>query len=702
MNQSMNVYQPDIRKTLVVFGCHADDAESMAGGLIARHTRAGGKAIIIHQLGKPQPPAPDSRAHRAAQILGAEVAFFKTDVFDVTEEGVNALHEALEPFRPALFVALWPLDMHPHHSAAGFLWYRACLDVIGGGDSKLRDGNQLWFGELNPGVNCRSFKPDVWIDIADVADAKWRAMGVYTKDWDGSAEGGIKGWGWFGENQVTVEKFRGYECGCPRAEAFLAYGGWDESPLDRPWGTPMFPGRKPEKNWWEGKATFSKVHGEYKLYCLPVKNGPATNQQPPAELYLETGEQGHGVGIIGCGARGRLNFGRELARAARSTGLRIAALCDRNPERMKEAREQIGALCHQQEIPFAPVLHARAQDLIADDRVDLIIITSPTYLHREHAVAALRSGKKVYCDKPLAHTAEDAVAIVEEEQSTRNPMILGFTRRYEHAWRKAYSLLREGVIGDLIMLQIRDVIPFWPFFQKWHRRREWSGDALNDKASHLCDVFNWFVGDRAVKVNGFGGQRVFHPDPQAPARCSECNRDCPYRCAKEAATPEHLVIFGPSWQAETEIQHRIDTCVFQPGADIYDHASIHFAYRNGVIAALFYCIATPGSPDQETLELVGTRGRLILYRHRGILDVVSDYGKKHEEIDCRPAEFETGGHFGADSELVRELRRFCAGSPPLVTSREGLEATRMISAALRSLDNGGETVRMEEVPDVSL
>ena len=269
----MNVYVPDPSKALVVFGCHADDAECMAGGLVARHTDAGGNAVIVHMWNKPHPPTPEHKAHRAAAILGAEAAYFNTDGFDVTERAVDTLHEALEEFRPAVFVCLWPLDMHPVHSAFAFLCYRACVEVIGGGDTKLRKGDQLWFGELNPGVNCRSFHPDIWVDITEAASRKWQAMGCYVKDSDGTAEGGIKGWGWFGENQVTVEKFRGYECGCERAEAFVAYGGWDESPLDRPWGVPMFAGRQLDRPWYEGKETFNKVHGEYRFFRFSA--GPA-------------------------------------------------------------------------------------------------------------------------------------------------------------------------------------------------------------------------------------------------------------------------------------------------------------------------------------------------------------------------------------------------------------------------------------------
>jgi hypothetical protein len=67
-------------------------------------------------------------------------------------------------------------------------------------------------------------------------------------------------------------------------------------------------------------------------------------------------------------------------------------------------------------------------------------------------------------------------------------------------------------------------------------------------------------------------------------------------------------------------------------------------------------------------------------------------------LDCRDEGF-GGSHFGADAALIQELRRFCDGAPPTVSAHEGLEATRMVAAALRSMDGGGVTVEMDEIPD---
>ena len=144
-----------------------------------------------------------------------------------------------------------------------------------------------------------------------------------------------------------------------------------------------------------------------------------------------------------------------------------------------------------------------------------------------------------------------------------------------------------------------------------------------------------------------------------------------------------------------------DVCAYAPGADLYHNGSIHFSYGSGVIASYFYSIFGPHAQDEETIELVGTKGRMILTRHTGTLDIVSEYGREHCVLDCRD-EHSGGTHFGADIELIMELRRFCDGAPPLVSAHSGLEATRMVMAAFKSMDGNGLTVQMAEIPDASM
>jgi predicted dehydrogenase len=343
---------------------------------------------------------------------------------------------------------------------------------------------------------------------------------------------------------------------------------------------------------------------------------------------------------------------------------------------------------------------------VKDPAVDVVMICTPQYAHKDPALAALRAGKKVSLDKPLAHDLTDALEIHRARLQSGTEIMMSFTRRFEGPWVKAFRMITEkGIIGAVRMILVRNVIPYHTYFHTWHRKLAWSGGALADKMSHILDVFNWFTGDVPLRVSAFGGQAVFAPDPDAPERCSACRRDCPYRVADMQgmhtggrSRPDEMNEVDDSRLAETDILKRHDTCVWYPGADINDHGLVSIEYRNGVKASLFWALFGPDADDQETMEVVGDRGRIVLVRHRGTIDVVTDYGSRHELLDERAEAFDST-HFGADDQFIRELDRFCKGARPAVTSAEGLLATRMVEAAHRSINGHGTCVNMEEIPD---
>jgi len=262
-----------------------------------------------------------------------------------------------------------------------------------------------------------------------------------------------------------------------------------------------------------------------------------------------------GVGIIGTGERGCFILGARLAELAAETGFRLEALCDVLPNRLQEASSFLIDSFAKAGEDVHPALYTDYRDLIADERVDFIVITTHTYTHREIAVAALESGKRVYLDKPISVTLEDAKAIIDAERRTGNMLIMGFTRRYEQSWQTARELLLAGEIGTLQMLQIRSLIPYTRYFQLWHRRKQWSGGALNDKSSHHFDVMNWMTGSSPVRLTAMGGRSsIFAPDPNAPPYCAVCTRDCPYRrkpSSGESREGGHILRY-PSWSEATE------------------------------------------------------------------------------------------------------------------------------------------------------
>ncbi|MFP4510869.1 MAG: Gfo/Idh/MocA family protein [Spirochaetaceae bacterium] len=402
-----------------------------------------------------------------------------------------------------------------------------------------------------------------------------------------------------------------------------------------------------------------------------------------------------GVGIIGVGDRGCFVLGARIREIQEETGLEIRAICDRNPARLEDA-ERFLSTAGDSELTHPIRTYTDYRHLIDDASVDLVLVTTHTHMHRDPTVYALQSGKKVYLDKPISVEIDDAEAIQAAERQTGNALVMGFTRRYEYSWRTARRLLKGGAIGDLHMMQIRSVIPYTRYLQMWHRERRFSGGALNDKSSHHLDVFNWMADSSCVRLGAFGGRSgIFKPDPTAPTHCAVCDRDCPYRREAGSAWSKEgaQVLEYPSWANAQSVVDRADTCVYAPGSDIEDHVIATYEYDNGVKASLFWSIFGPPGEDQETLELVGSKGRLLLTRSTGAIQLISDYGKTTKTIDARGPDFESS-HYGADLELVRTLRRFCDGGDVPAGSEEGIESLRMIHATVRSVSAGGAVQTM--------
>lgn len=416
--------------------------------------------------------------------------------------------------------------------------------------------------------------------------------------------------------------------------------------------------------------------------------------------------------VIGAGERGVYVLGARTTELWKETGITIRALCDTNPDRLAEGKTYLESCYAESGLGLIIETEADYRRIVDRDDIDVVFVTNYTSAHREPTIAALMAGKRVYLDKPMATSLDDAQAMLDAETESGQSIIMGFTRRYEHTWRTLVGLLREGRIGTLQTILLRSVIPYARYLQRWHRSQELSGGALNDKVSHYFDVLNWIAESRPVSLNANGGRSsVFEPDPTAPRRCRDCGRHCPYRALPSAQVPEIGSVYRldpdyrrqdagiftrPSWSLAEVEDAQIDNCVFTGDADIIDHALITVGYENGVKASLFWNIFGPSAEDEESIELVGSSGRMRLTRITGEIDIISDYGESHETMDARGTYFNSS-HFGADVELLHAVRDHFFGSEPVADTTDGYEALRMVLATKESIRRDGSRVTLTAV-----
>lgn len=209
------------------------------------------------------------------------------------------------------------------------------------------------------------------------------------------------------------------------------------------------------------------------------------------------------VGLIGLGAIGRVHYGCWR----QSTKARLVAVSARDPKKLAgDWRGQdfnIGAQAQENVDLSDLATYPRAEDLIADPRVELVDICTTTPLHAPLAIAALRAGKHVLCEKPMALSLAECRAMEEEALAAGKFLMIGHCLRFWPQYVRAHELLTSGEFGRPIYASLHrsSAAPSWSG-SGWFMQKEQSGGVL-DLHIHDIDVALWWFG-RPQKITSSG------------------------------------------------------------------------------------------------------------------------------------------------------------------------------------------------------
>lgn len=213
-----------------------------------------------------------------------------------------------------------------------------------------------------------------------------------------------------------------------------------------------------------------------------------------------SGPQTLGVGMVGYAFMGRAHS-NAWRTVAHQEGValepRMVAVCGRDAAATGAAARRLGW------DGFETDWHA----LIARDDVDLIDICTPGATHAPIAIEALRAGKHVLCEKPLANTVEEAQEMVRAAEGARGSIaMVGFNYRRIPALALARQLVEAGTLGRLRQVRavyLQDWLVDSAFPMTWRLRREQAGSgALGDLGAHIVDLVQYLTGERVAEVAG--------------------------------------------------------------------------------------------------------------------------------------------------------------------------------------------------------
>lgn len=183
------------------------------------------------------------------------------------------------------------------------------------------------------------------------------------------------------------------------------------------------------------------------------------------------------LGVIGTGAIGQEHI-RRCTKVLQ--GATVVAVSDINLEGVKAALARLGLQAE---------VYANGYDVVNSPDVDAVLVTSWDPTHEEFTLAAIAAGKPVFCEKPLAMTAEGCRRVVDAEMKFGKRLVqVGFMRPYDVGYRALKKVIAEGQIGEPLMLHCAHRNPTVP--------ESYTTDmAITSTLIHELDVLRWLTND---------------------------------------------------------------------------------------------------------------------------------------------------------------------------------------------------------------
>lgn len=182
--------------------------------------------------------------------------------------------------------------------------------------------------------------------------------------------------------------------------------------------------------------------------------------------------------VVGLGWMGRI----RVAALGNSGAARLVAACDLDPEAAAS-------------LPEGVRFSTEATEIVTSGDVDAVFVSTPDGLHKEPVIAALRAGKYVFCEKPVATTLADADEMVNADPGGR--LVVGHSLRADSRYLAVHRQASTGVLGPAVHTITRRN---WPVSEG--RRQQRQTTLALYLAVHDFDMLQWIVGSPIVEVSG--------------------------------------------------------------------------------------------------------------------------------------------------------------------------------------------------------
>lgn len=374
------------------------------------------------------------------------------------------------------------------------------------------------------------------------------------------------------------------------------------------------------------------------------------------------------VGIIGTGGRSLAYLNMYFS--DKENNIFVKALCDIDRNKLENYKKKY--------FPTDPLLiYTDYKELLENEEIDTVLICTPDTTHKEISIAAMRKGRHILLEKPIATTLEDSRAIYLESLKHDKVVRLGFVLRYTQLYGKIKELVSSGALGRIITVDAKEMLDSrhaGSFYRRWHRFKANNGGLLNAKCSHDLDLLNWIIGAEPLYVSAFGGRSFFNSRQDAGQRCSSCKL---YNSCTYAFNYDY---YKENYDTFHSLQ---DLCVFNSEKDIVDHEIVNIQYENNVVAA--FTLSMFGHDENRTMMITGTKATLYADFVKNLIEV--RYISPGNEIIYKLSGNDTG-HGGGDRGIFENLKASVLNykGTDINDTRAGLLSTAVALAAEKSME----------------
>lgn len=392
----------------------------------------------------------------------------------------------------------------------------------------------------------------------------------------------------------------------------------------------------------------------------------------------------------------------------------LVALCDKNPGRLGFMKKA----CSRWKADPAPYPHSAFDQMIANEKPDVVFVTTMDSTHDDYIVRAMELGCDVITEKPMTTDAERCQRILDAQKRTGRRCRVTFNYRYSPPRTQVKDLLMKGTIGDVLSVDFQWMLNTKhgaDYYRRWHSEKRFSGGLMVHKATHHFDLMNWWLSAVPVSVHATG-KRDFYTPPMAKRLGLSSHHERCLTCPEKDACGFFLDI-GSSYYKQLYLDHEEhdgyhrDRCVFRPDIDIEDTMNVIVGYDDGV--QMSYSLNSFNAWEGYRVVFNGTQGRIEHaarekvyvsgdgttqggFKDGGVTTTVFPLRGESRDVEVWKGE---GSHGGGDKLLLRDLFHPTPEPDPYLRAadhRAGAYSILIGVAANRSIASG-ETVRIADL-----